>query len=134
MKKYSRQRELILQSLRDRVDHPTAEMIYTDLKVQMPEIGIATVYRNLSDLCEIGKIVKLKSKIGPDRFDGNNTEHIHFECNKCHEIKDIFIDERQTKNIDYEIKRLSENIGAECENTNIWLFGLCKKCKLNSYK
>ena len=71
MKKYSRQRELILQSLRNRVDHPTAEMLYTDLKTQMPEMGIATVYRNLSDLCEMGEIVKLKSDLGPARFDGN---------------------------------------------------------------
>ena len=129
MKKYSRQRELILQSLRNRVDHPTAEMLYADLKIQMPEIGIATVYRNLSDLCEMGEIKKLKSQIGADRFDGNKEEHIHFECNKCHEIEDIFIHDGQTKKIDNEIKRLSENIGAECESANISLFGLCKKCK-----
>ncbi len=129
MKKYSRQRELILQSLRNRVDHPTAEMLYTDLKTQMPEIGIATIYRNLSDLCEMGEITKLKSNIGADRFDGNKEEHIHFECNECHEIEDIFIHEGQSKKIDNEIKRLSENIGAECENANIWLTGLCKKCK-----
>ena len=129
MKKYSRQRELILQSLKNRVDHPTAEMLYTDLKNQMPEIGIATVYRNLSDLCEMGEIVKLKSQLGPDRFDGNKEEHIHFECKKCHEIEDIFIRDGQSKKIDNEIKRLSENIGAECQNANIWLSGLCKKCK-----
>ena len=129
MKKYSRQRELILQSLRNRVDHPTAEMLYADLKTQMPEIGIATVYRNLSDLCEMGEVKKLKSQIGADRFDGNKEEHIHFECNQCHEIEDIFIHDGQSKRIDNEIKRLSENIGAECESANISLFGLCKKCK-----
>ena len=41
MKKYSRQRELILNSLKSRMDHPTAEILYADLKKQMPEIGIA---------------------------------------------------------------------------------------------
>ena len=129
MKKYSKQRELILKSLRNRIDHPTAEMLYSDLKNQMPEIGIATIYRNLSDLCEMGEIVKLKSKIGPDRFDGNKEEHIHFECNECHDIEDIFVHDNQTKKIDNEIKRLSENIDAECNGANIWLYGLCKKCK-----
>ena len=54
MKKYSKQRELILDSLRKRKDHPTAERLYLDLKKEMPELGIATVYRNLSDLCEEG--------------------------------------------------------------------------------
>lgn len=129
MKKYSKQRELILKSLRNRVDHPTAEALYTDLKTQMPEIGIATVYRNLSDLCEIGEITKLKSNTGADRFDGNKEEHIHFECRKCHEIEDIFINEGQSKKISNEIKKLSEDIGAECESANICLTGLCKKCK-----
>ena len=46
MKKYSRQRELILNSLRNRTDHPTADVLYKDLKNDMPAIGIATVYRN----------------------------------------------------------------------------------------
>lgn len=129
MKKYSKQRELILQSLRNRMDHPTAEMLYNDLKNQMPEIGIATVYRNLSDLCEIGEVIKLKSKLGADRFDANKEEHIHFECNKCHDIEDIYIGNTQTKKIHNEIKRLSEDIGAECESSSISLYGLCKKCK-----
>lgn len=132
MKKYSKQRELILQSLKNRMDHPTAEMLYTDLKAQMPEIGIATIYRNLSDLCEMGEIIKIKSQTGPDRFDGNKKQHIHFECNECHKIEDIFINEGQSKKIDNEIKKLSEDIGAECENANIWLTGLCNKCKKSS--
>lgn len=130
MKKYSRQREMILQSLRNRVDHPTAETLYADIKTQMPEIGIATVYRNLSDLCETGQIVKIKSKNGPDRFDGNPEPHIHFECNSCHEIYDIYIHDVQTKKMDNEIQRLAENIGAEAESSNIWIYGFCKKCKL----
>ncbi|MFR0822771.1 MAG: Fur family transcriptional regulator [Clostridia bacterium] len=130
MKKYSRQRELILQSLKKRVDHPTAETLYADLKVQMPEIGIATVYRNLADLCETGDIIKIKSKSGPDRFDGNPEPHIHFECDECHEIYDIFIQDNQTKKIDNEIKRLAENIDAQSHTSNIWIYGLCKKCKV----
>lgn len=129
MKKYSKQRELILQSLKNRIDHPTAEMLYYDIKNQMPEIGIATIYRNLSDLCKMGEVQKIKPKIGPDRFDGNKEEHIHFECTQCHDIMDISIRENQTKKIDNEIKRLSENIDAECKSANIWLYGLCKKCK-----
>ena len=62
MKKYSKQRELILESLRHRKDHPTAEKLFIDLKKTMPELGIATVYRNLTDLCEDGQISKIKSK------------------------------------------------------------------------
>lgn len=130
MRNYSKQRELILETLKNRVDHPTAETLYKDVKMQMPEIGIATVYRNLSALCESEKIVKLKSKIGPDRFDATLTPHAHFECNKCHEIYDILINDSQTKKIDNEIQRLAENIDAEFDSSNIHIYGLCKKCKI----
>ena len=130
MKKYSRQRELILQSLKNRVDHPTAETLYSDLKTKMPEIGIATIYRNLSELCENGEIVKIKSKIGPDRFDGNLKPHIHFECDKCHEIYDIYMKEEQASKFDDEIRRLAENINAESHMTSICIYGICKNCKM----
>lgn len=130
MKKYSRQRELVLKSLKTRVDHPTAETLYADLKNQMPGIGIATVYRNLTDLCETGEIIKIKSKVGPDRFDGNVEPHIHFECDACHEFYDIEMNESQTKKINNEIARLSENIDAETITTMIGIVGLCKKCKV----
>ena len=62
MKNYSKQRQLILDTLKNKVDHPTAETLYKDVKNQMPEIGIATVYRNLAALCDAGEVVKLKSK------------------------------------------------------------------------
>ena len=130
MKKYSRQRELILNSLRNRMDHPTAEILYTDLKSQMPEIGIATVYRNLAELCENGDIIKIKSKSGPDRYDGNIEPHIHFECNNCHEIYDIEMQSTATKKVENEIRRLAEDIGAEYSNSSISIDGLCKKCKV----
>lgn len=129
MKKYSRQRELILQSLKNRMDHPTAEMLYTDLKTQIPEMGIATVYRNLTELCKTGQIVKIKPKLGPDRFDANKEEHIHFECNECRGIQDVSIHYTQSQKLDNDIKMLSEKIDAEYENSDIWIYGICKNCK-----
>lgn len=130
MKNYSKQRQLILDTLKNKVDHPTAETLYKDVKNQMPEIGIATVYRNLAALCDAGEVVKLKSKAGPDRYDATLIPHVHFECNNCHEIYDIFINDSQTKKIDNEIKRLTENIDSEFESSNIYVYGFCKKCKI----
>lgn len=130
MKKYSRQRELILNSIRNRMDHPTAEILYADLKNQMPKIGIATIYRNLAELCESGEIIKIKSKSGPDRYDGNLDPHIHFECNSCCEIYDIEMQSTATKKIENEIRRLAEDIGAEYLNSSISIEGYCKKCKV----
>ena len=129
MKKYSKQRELILNSLRNRKDHPTAEKLYLDLKNEMPELGIATVYRNLSDLCEEGKIIRIKTASGPDKFDGNTMPHIHFECKECGDIIDIVLFENQVKPLDNDLKIFAKQINAEVEDSEITITGLCKKCK-----
>lgn len=130
MKRYSKQRELILRVLQNRIDHPTADMLYSDLKKEMPDIGIATVYRNLSDLCEDGTIVKIKTqRDGPDRFDGNVKPHIHFECIKCHEVEDIFSEPEKYKKIEDSIKKTAKLIKAEALNTNVMIQGFCKRCK-----
>ena len=129
MEKYSRQRELIYHSLQTRKDHPTAEELYLDLKSEMPEIGIATVYRNLSDLCQKGKIMKIKSKHGPDRFDGNLMSHIHFQCEQCNSIVDIELMSAQKEKIDNDILAILRQTGATLTTSEILLIGICKQCQ-----
>ena len=113
MKKYSKQREIILSNLKSRTDHPTAEQLYLDLKEEMPEMGIATVYRNLSELCENGEVVKIKSKTGADRFDGNNKPHIHFLCEKCEQLLDICLNENEKNKLDNDMLALAKQIEAQ---------------------
>lgn len=57
--KYSRQRESIKVCLQGRKDHPTADMLYTDVRKEFPNISLGTVYRNLSLLSELGEIKRL---------------------------------------------------------------------------
>lgn len=129
MKKYSRQRELIYNSLKSRTDHPTAEKLYLDLKKKMPEIGIATVYRNLSELYEQGDIIKIKFKNGPDRFDGNTIPHIHFQCEKCQEIYDIFLEQKEINKLDNDMQKIVEKIGGKLLTSEIKITGICPNCK-----
>lgn len=129
MKKYSKQRELIIENLRKRKDHPTAEKLFIDLKKEMPELGIATVYRNLTELCDEGIIIKVKSKTGPDRYDGNTKSHIHFECKECRKIVDIYLKEEQKEEIDKITRQLVDEEKFKFENSAIYLEGICQKCK-----
>ena len=87
--RYSKQRELILLNLQSRSDHPTAEMIYQDLKSQHPNLSLGTVYRNLNQLCENHQILKLDIGGPMVRYDGNIQPHIHFICDQCGKIYDI---------------------------------------------
>lgn len=129
MKKYSKQREIILESLQNRKDHPTAESLYIDLKRQMPELGIATVYRNLTELCEQGIVKKIKAKVGPDRYDGNIKPHIHFECKQCGKLIDIYLNEKQEKQISSIKVEVSEAEEIQCDSSEIYLIGICQECR-----
>ena len=52
--KYSRQRESIKEFLMTRKDHPTADVVYENVKKIYPNISLGTVYRNLSLLSDLG--------------------------------------------------------------------------------
>ena len=55
--RYSMQREIVLENVLSRKDHPTAEMIYEDVRETIPNISLGTVYRNLNLLSDEGKIL-----------------------------------------------------------------------------
>ena len=86
----SKQRDVILEIVQNNNVHPTAEWIYGEAKKFIPTIGIATVYRNLNKLVEIGEIEKISIPGESDRYDSIMTEHFHMRCSSCGELKDIF--------------------------------------------
>ena len=101
--KYSRQREAIKDFLAHSHEHPTADIVYMNLRESFPNISLGTVYRNLSLLSEMGQIQKISMKDGADRFDGTVSPHDHFICESCNYIEDIFLD-------DISLKELSDSL------------------------
>jgi Fur family peroxide stress response transcriptional regulator len=87
--KRSRQRDAILANLMHRTDHPTADMIYLDIKKEIPNISLGTVYRNLSLLADKGEILRLPIGGKAERFDGVTDFHYHFVCQHCGEVSDL---------------------------------------------
>ena len=89
MLKNSKQREAIRAVLMETKSHPSAETVFQMLKATYPNISLATVYRNLNLLTELGEITKVPGTTGSDRFDGNVAPHIHFFCTDCNAILDL---------------------------------------------
>ncbi|MQN01373.1 MAG: transcriptional repressor [Lachnospiraceae bacterium] len=87
MKRFSKRRQLILDNLAGRSDHPTAEMVFSSVRDQIPNISLGTVYRNLKELAEQGTILSF-SQNGKEHFDGNSKPHIHICCVNCGRIED----------------------------------------------
>ena len=120
---YSRQREVILQTLKSNVVHPTAEYFYAILKEKEPNISLATLYRNLNQLAENDIIKKIDGLEPSSHFDHNTHEHYHFICEKCKRVYDISADVAPDV-----IRKTEENTGFLVKKHDIVFSGLCKDC------
>jgi Fur family peroxide stress response transcriptional regulator len=119
--KHSKQRDAILENLRGRYDHPTAEMVYNSLREDFPHISLGTVYRNLALLCEVGDIIKVgTSDDGKEHYDGHTHPHSHFFCQHCKEIYDL--------DVFLDIKSIEDSLGAEIHYASNTFYGKCRNC------
>jgi Fur family peroxide stress response transcriptional regulator len=68
--------------------HPGADWVYEQVRKEISNISMGTVYRNLKLLAQAAEIQELEIPGSLSRFDGNNGNHYHFRCEKCHRIFD----------------------------------------------
>ena len=84
-----RKRNAILAYLQSTNDHPSAETVYTELKQQIPDLSMGTVYRNLSLFKQQGLVSGIATVDGVERFDANTDPHVHFICTDCGAVIDL---------------------------------------------
>ena len=118
------QREIILDELNRSKMHPTADELYEQIKKKLPRISLATVYRNLEILSEVGLINKLEISGRQKRFDWDREQHNHVFCTRCQRIDDIPIPDARTPCVDPIPKK-----GYRITGCRIEFFGLCPKCQ-----
>lgn len=121
--KYSRQREVIKNFLCTRKDHPTADVVYMNVRQQYPNISLGTVYRNLTLLSEIGEIARLRVGDGVDHFDADTSPHNHFVCSHCGNVIDL-----KMESIDYIQEAAEKNFGGRIDGYSAYFYGLCENC------
>ncbi len=121
---YSKQREIILNTLKSNAVHPTAEYVYSILKKKDPTISLATVYRNLNLLSDKGIIKKIEGLEQSVHYDHNTHEHYHFICDNCKKVFDITADIAP----DIETKTC-EKTGFAIYGHEITFHGLCPECQ-----
>ena len=120
--RHSHQRDMIYNYLLSSKEHPSAEMIYEDLKKEEPSLSLGTVYRNLKLLEELGSVKKVTSLNNIERYDAITDDHVHFVCNCCGAVIDLpdfdenIIKESFKTQIDGEIKWVNILLGGRCPN------------------
>lgn len=120
----SKQRDRILQIIRETNSHPTADWIYSKLKAEIPELSLGTIYRNLKVLMKQGHIQKLPFGSTFDRFEAKIAPHYHLVCEKCGIVKDFEMPQYS------EINSKAEQMCTfKISRHRIDFFGLCEKCQ-----
>lgn len=110
--------------------HLTAEEIYDEVKKTCPEIGLATVYRTILLLEELGIISRLDLNDGCSRYEMVHSDethrHHHLICNICHsvsEVQDDLLDELESDiQKEYKFKILDHSVK---------FYGICDECQKN---
>lgn len=122
--KYSRQRAAILSFLQTRKDHPTAELVYSNVKEAFPNISLGTVYRNLNQLAEAGIIAKLQfGNLGIDHFDFDTSYHQHFVCNQCNAVIDL-----PMENVSRLDEQAQKGFNGAITGHKLYFCGYCRDC------
>lgn len=122
-KRNTKQKEIILKTIKSDKSHPTIKEIYEKVKLIDPSIGQATIYRNINKMVDDGIVLKLKVNTNTYRYDGNTNTHHHFLCKQCNNIIDIFDEE------EILIKDLENKYSININKCYIYLEGICDKCK-----
>lgn len=118
-KRVTRQRQLVYECVIDRKDHPSANEVFAEL--QSSGIGLATVYRQLSNMVDEG-VLRSFEHSGQIRYDPLVTPHAHFVCTVCDKIWDVDLPE----NILLATPDVSN---VDIEGLELTWKGVCESCK-----
>ncbi len=126
--KHFRKRDAILDFLRHSDQHPSAETIYAQLKTEIPDLSLATVYRNLALFKQQGLIQSLGNVNGVERFDGTVKPHVHFVCSHCGTIMDL----KQLNVPELLCQRAAGEAEGIVDQCMLTFFGVCRECRKNT--
>lgn len=128
--KMTPQRQVVLQIFLDHPgEHLSAEDVHGILRDNKSEIGLATVYRSLELLSDLGILQKMEFGDGCSRYEVNTTDpahhhHHHLICTKCGKV--IEFEDDLLEPLEQDIQ---EKSGFKISDHQVKFFGLCKECQ-----
>lgn len=119
------QRMAICNLLAETDTHPTAAMIFEDIRQRYPSLSLTTVYNTLEALTDLGA-VNVLGQAGDDavHYDANLSPHVNLACTSCHVIVDV--ESALVPNLDAEISAAS---GYQLLGARVMYYGLCPACQ-----
>ncbi len=119
------QRLEILRILASSREHPSVEQVFEEVRRRFPTTSLATVYRNILKLKELGQVLELGFAEGGNRYDGNRPfPHPHMVCIRCRRIMDPDVE-----NLENLTERIASSTGFKIVNHRLDFFGICPRCQ-----
>ncbi|ELV08758.1 ferric iron uptake transcriptional regulator [Wohlfahrtiimonas chitiniclastica] len=106
-------------------DHLSAEEIYQRLNESGEEVGLATVYRVLTQFEQAGLVQRHFFDGGQSVFElDNGDQHSHIVCVKCGYVDEFHKEEFRVKS-----EEIAKNFGYLFQEAKVTIYGICKRCQ-----
>lgn len=130
--KITAQRKAVLDVIEEHSgEHLSSQEIYELVRERCPEVGVATVYRTLPVLEELGYVYAVNFEDGRARYElhreGQTHRHHHIICERCGkitEVEDDLLDDIEDK--------IKNKYGFIVKDHKVKFYGLCSKCSKNA--
>ena len=84
----TKQRTAVYQYLLSTDAHPTAETIHLSVRHQLPNISLATIYKAVASLVDVGLVNRIQRGASSSRYDAAVKDHAHCRCISCDGVWD----------------------------------------------
>ena len=122
----TKQKDLILKIINNSCTHPNANEVYESARLEIPNISLGTVYRNLNAMADEGRILRLDVGDGVVHFDANVEPHLHMLCSDCKSIIDLDVEYETVEPYIKEIQKLTSH---KIDSAEILFKGQCFICQ-----
>jgi len=119
------QRMAILKVFAASENHPSVEQVYEQVQREFPMTSLATVYKTVTVLKDLGEILELGFGNGGNRYDGAKPyPHPHLICLRCQTIIDPDLGV-----VDDLPQELAQKYGYQIVNHRLDFYGICPRCQ-----
>jgi Fur family transcriptional regulator, peroxide stress response regulator len=119
------QRLAILREFADSPGHPSVETVYAAVKPSFPTTSLATVYKTITLLKEVGEVLEIGFAEGGNRYDVRMPEpHPHLVCLNCRSIFDVDLGP-----LPHITERVALETGFRIMGYRVDFYGLCQECR-----
>ncbi|NOR04688.1 MAG: transcriptional repressor [Deltaproteobacteria bacterium] len=119
------QRLAVLKILATSLGHPSVEMIFQHVKTDFPTTSLATIYKTVNLLRDLGEVVELDFSGQSNRYDGNKPyPHPHLICTKCKSVVDP-----EVEHLTELAQQVAKKTGYQILTHRVDFFGICPNCQ-----